>query len=40
MLFLNYVVDKKAENYIWSSYKGFMMDDLVLIGDEGRGKLR
>ena len=28
------------EYNFWSSYKEFMVDDLVAIGDEGRGKQR
>ena len=30
---------KKVLN-LWSSYKEYMMDALVPVGDEGRGKLR
>ncbi len=31
---------KKTLIINWSSYKGFMKDDLVMPGDEGRGKRR
>ena len=37
---VNYNLPKKTLIINWSSYKGFMKDDLVMPGDEGRGKRR